>query len=42
MLVRQAAAAIRIWLGNTPGFREPELAVLLEAAEQALVAQRKA
>jgi shikimate dehydrogenase len=42
MLVRQAAAAIRIWLGQTPGFREPELGALLLAAEQALFAQRKA
>jgi shikimate dehydrogenase len=36
MLVRQAAAAIRIWLGSTPGFRDPDLAALTRAAEQAL------
>jgi len=42
MLVRQAAAAIRIWLGQTPGFAAPELGGLLLAAEQALLAQRKA
>jgi hypothetical protein len=42
MLVRQAAAAIRIWLGNEPGFREPDLGVLLSAAEQALARARHA
>ncbi|MEO8179969.1 MAG: shikimate dehydrogenase [Deltaproteobacteria bacterium] len=36
MLVRQAAAAIRIWLGSTPGFRDPDLGALTRAAEQAL------
>jgi shikimate dehydrogenase len=40
MLVRQAAAAIRIWLGADPGFRAPDLRVLLAAAEQALAAAR--
>jgi shikimate dehydrogenase len=36
MLVRQAAAALRIWLGDTPGFRDPDLAALTRAAEQSL------
>jgi len=40
MLVRQAAAAIRIWLGAEPGFRAPDLRVLHAAAEQALAASR--
>jgi shikimate dehydrogenase len=39
MLVRQAAAAIRIWLENTPGYRDPDLGALTRAAEQALGAQ---
>jgi shikimate dehydrogenase len=42
MLVRQAAAAIRIWLGSTPGFHDPDLAALTRAAEQALGAPRGA
>jgi shikimate dehydrogenase len=42
MLVRQAAAAMRIWLGNEPGFKEPDLGVLLRAAEQALARARHA
>jgi len=36
MLVRQAAGAIRIWLGSTPSFRDPDLGALTRAAEQAL------
>lgn len=40
MLVRQAAAAIRIWLGGEPGFRAPALRVLFTAAEQALATAR--
>jgi shikimate dehydrogenase len=36
MLVRQAAAAIRIWLESTPGYRDPDLGALTRAAEQAL------
>jgi shikimate 5-dehydrogenase len=39
MLVRQAAAAIRIWLGSTPGYRDPDLGALTRAAEQALGVQ---
>jgi shikimate dehydrogenase len=39
MLVRQAAAAIRIWLESTPGYRDPDLGALTRAAEQALGAQ---
>ncbi len=42
MLVRQAVGAITIWLGGTPGYREPDLEVLTRAAEQALAAQRGA
>lgn len=42
MLVRQAVGALRIWLGNTPGYREPDLDALTRAAEQALAAQRGA
>ncbi|MEY2932379.1 MAG: hypothetical protein RL033_3128 [Pseudomonadota bacterium] len=42
MLVRQAAGAIRIWLGNTSGYHDPELGALTRAAEQALAAQRGA
>jgi shikimate dehydrogenase len=42
MLVRQAAGAIRIWLGNTSGYHDPELGALTQAAEQALAAQRGA
>jgi shikimate dehydrogenase len=42
MLVRQAAAAIRIWLGSTPGFRDPDLGALTRAAEQALGLSRGA
>jgi shikimate dehydrogenase len=42
MLVRQAAAALRIWLGSTPGFRDPDLGALTRAADQALGAQRGA
>jgi shikimate dehydrogenase len=42
MLVRQAAAAIRIWLGSAPGYRDPDLGALTRAAEQALGAQRGA
>jgi shikimate dehydrogenase len=41
MLVRQAAAAIRIWLGSSPGWVDPDLAQLHAAAEQALLAQRR-
>lgn len=40
MLVRQAAAAIRIWLEHTPGYRDPDLGALTRAAEQALGIQR--
>jgi shikimate dehydrogenase len=36
VLVRQAAAAIRIWLQSTPGYRDPDLGALTRAAEQAL------
>ena len=36
MLVRQAAAAIRIWLQSAPGYRDPDLGALTRAAEQAL------
>jgi shikimate 5-dehydrogenase len=39
MLVRQAAAAIAIWLGSEPGFRLPDLAELHAAAERALRAR---
>jgi shikimate dehydrogenase len=42
MLVRQAVGAMRIWLGGTPGYREPNLEALTRAAEQALAAQRGA
>jgi shikimate dehydrogenase len=42
MLVRQAVGAIRIWLGDTPGYRDPDLQVLTRAAQQALAAQRGA
>lgn len=42
MLVRQAVGALRIWLGDTPGYHEPDLAALTRAAEQALAAQRGA
>jgi shikimate dehydrogenase len=36
MLVRQAAAAIRLWLGTSVGYVEPDLAGLHAAAENAL------
>jgi shikimate dehydrogenase len=42
MLVRQAAAAIRIWLESTPGYRDPDLGTLTRAAEAALSAPRGA
>lgn len=42
MLVRQAVGALRIWLGRSPGYHEPDLEALTRAAEQALAAQRGA
>ena len=39
MLVRQAALALRIWLGQSPGWVEPDLAELSAAAEAALAQQ---
>jgi len=41
MLVRQAALALRIWLGKTPGWIEPDLAELAAAAEAALAQPRR-
>lgn len=41
MLVRQAAAAIRIWLGESEGWVAPELGELYAAAEQALASRGK-
>jgi shikimate dehydrogenase len=41
MLVRQAALALRIWLGKAPGWVEPDLAELSAAAEAALAQQRR-
>src|SRR6185503_18768645 len=32
MLVRQAVGAIRIWMGSTPGYRDPDLGALMRAA----------
>lgn len=40
MLVRQAALAMRIWLEGSPGWFEPDLALLYAAAERALSTQR--
>jgi shikimate dehydrogenase len=42
MLVRQAALALRIWLGESPGWVEPDLAALSAAAEAALAQPRRA
>lgn len=39
MLVRQAALALRIWLGKAPGWVEPDLGELSAAAEAALAQQ---
>lgn len=39
MLVRQAAAAMRIWLGQEPGWAAPDLRELSAAAERALFAR---
>jgi shikimate dehydrogenase len=39
MLVRQAAAALRIWLESAPGYRDLDLGALTRAAEQALAAR---
>jgi shikimate dehydrogenase len=39
MLVRQAALALRIWLGQSPGWMEPDLAALEAAADAALSPQ---
>jgi shikimate dehydrogenase len=41
MLVRQAALALRIWLGGSEGWREPELDELSRAAQRALESQRR-
>ena len=41
MLVRQAALALRIWLGGSEGWREPELDELSAAAQRALESQRR-
>lgn len=41
MLVRQAAAAIQIWLGNSEKWVAPELGELYAAAEQALASRGK-
>jgi len=41
MLVRQAALALRIWLGKAPGWVEPDLAELSAAAEAALAQPRR-
>ncbi|HWO11987.1 MAG TPA: shikimate dehydrogenase [Polyangiaceae bacterium] len=41
MLVRQAALALRIWLGGSPSWVEPDLAELWAAAEAALAQQRR-
>ena len=40
-LVRQAAAAIRIWLGQSEGWVAPGLGELYAAAEQALASRGK-
>ncbi len=41
MLVRQAAAAIRIWLGSDRAWVAPDLGELMAAAESALAERRK-
>ena len=41
MLVRQAALALRIWLGGSEGWREPDLDELSAAAQRALESQRR-